>query len=111
MLRQCLEMTGEVKVVGSGIVSLHRESLPPLTLAEVLYVLGLKKNLVLVYTIEENFYEILFHDGKVLLFPRGSSITSSKVIGTRHERLYKFFFHLVRVLIHTTSNNNDLCEL
>jgi hypothetical protein len=46
----------------------------------------------------------------VLLFPRGSSITSAKVIGTRHERLYKFLFQLVRALIHTT-NNSDLCEL
>jgi hypothetical protein len=31
----------------------------------------------------------------VLLFPKGSSITSAKVIGTRHERLYKFLFHPV----------------
>jgi hypothetical protein len=72
----------EVKGVGSGTVSFHRESLSPLTLAEVLYVLGLKKNLVLVSTIEEKGYEVLFRDGQVLLFPRGSSITSAKVIGT-----------------------------
>jgi hypothetical protein len=101
----------EVKVVGSGTVSFHRESLPPLTLAEVLYVPGLKKNLVSVSTIEEKGYEVLFRDGQVLLFPRGSSITSAKVIGTRHERLYKFLFQPVRALIHTTSSNNDLCEL
>jgi hypothetical protein len=72
----------EVKVVGRGTVSFHRESLPPLTLAEVLYVPVLKKNLVLVSTIEEKVYEVLFRDGQVLLFPRGSIITSSKVIGT-----------------------------
>jgi hypothetical protein len=47
----------------------------------------------------------------VLLFPRGSSITSAKVIGTRHERLYKFLFQPVRALIHTTSSSSDLCEL
>jgi hypothetical protein len=47
----------------------------------------------------------------VLLFSRGSSITLAKVIGTRYERLYKFLFQPVRALIHTTSNNNDLCEL
>jgi hypothetical protein len=58
----------------------------------VLYVPGLKKNLVSVSTIEEKGYEVLFCDGQVLLFPRGSSITSAKVIGTRHESLYKFLF-------------------
>jgi hypothetical protein len=101
----------EVKVVGSGTVSFRRESLPTLTLAKVLYVSSLKKNLVSVSTIEENGYEVLFRDGQVLLFPRGSSITSTKVIGTRHERLYKFLFQPVRALIHTTSSSSDLCEL
>jgi hypothetical protein len=101
----------EVKVAGCGTVSFRRESLPPMTLTEVLYVPGLKKNLVSVSTIEEKGYEVLFHDGQVLLFPRGSSITSAKVIGTRHERLYKFLFQPVRALIHSTSSNNDLCEI
>jgi hypothetical protein len=92
----------EVKVVGSGTISFQRESLPPMILTEVLYVPGLKKNLVSVSTIEEKGYEVLFCDGQVLLFPRGSSITSAKVIGTRHERLYKFLFQPVRALIHST---------
>jgi hypothetical protein len=73
-------------VAGCGTVSFRRESLPPMTLIEVLYVPGLKKNLVSVSTIEEKGYEVLFHDGQVLLFPKGSSITSTKVTGTRHER-------------------------
>jgi hypothetical protein len=79
-------------VAGCGTISFRRESLPPMTLTEVLYVPGLKKNLVSISTIEEKGYEVLFRDGQVLLFPRGSSITSAKVIGTRHERLYKFLF-------------------
>jgi hypothetical protein len=65
----------EVKVAGCGTVSFRRESLPPMTLTEVLYVPGLKKNLVSVSTIEEKGYEVLFRDGQVLLFPIGSSIT------------------------------------
>jgi hypothetical protein len=79
-------------------------------LREVLYVPGLKRNLISVSSIEERGYEVLFHDGKVLLFPKGSSITSTKVIGSRHEKLYKLMFHLARTLFHSTSNN-DLCEL
>jgi hypothetical protein len=48
----------------------------------LLYVLGLKKNLVSVSAIEERGYEVLLRDGQVLLFPKGSSITSTKVIRT-----------------------------
>jgi hypothetical protein len=101
----------EVKVAGCGIVSFRRESLPPMTLTKVIYVPGLKKNLVSVSTIEEKGYEVLFRDGQVLLFPRGSSITSAKVIVTRHERLYKFLFQPVRALIYSTSSSGDLCEI
>jgi hypothetical protein len=81
-----------VKAVGSGTVSFQRESLPPMLSRDVLYVHGLKKNLISVSTIEERGYEVLFRDGQVLLFPKGSSITSAKVIGTRHEKLYKLMF-------------------
>jgi hypothetical protein len=81
-----------------------------MSLTEVLYVLGLKKNLVSVSVIEERGYEVLFCDGQVLLYPKGSSITLSKGIGTRHEKLYKLMFQPVRALIHTTKNS-DLCEL
>jgi hypothetical protein len=81
-----------VKAVGSGTVSFQKESLSPMLLREVLYVIGLKKNLVSVSAIEERGYEVLFHDGQVLLFPKGSSITLAKVIGTRHEKLYKLMF-------------------
>jgi transposase InsO family protein len=70
----------------------------------------LKKNLVSVFAIEERGYEVLFRDGHVLLFPKGSSITSAKVIGTRHEKLYKLMFQPTNALIHTT-NNSDVCEL
>jgi hypothetical protein len=81
-----------VKAVGCRNISFQRESLPPMLLTKVLYVPGLKKNLVLVSAIKERGYEVLFRDGQVLLFPKGSSITSAKVIGTRHEKLYKLMF-------------------
>jgi hypothetical protein len=99
-----------VKEVGSGTISFQRESLPPMLLRDVIYVPGLKKKLISVSTIEERRYEVLFHDGQVILFPKGCSITSGKVIGTRHEKLYKLIFQPAGTLYHTTSNN-DLCEL
>jgi transposase InsO family protein len=98
------------KAVGCGIVSIQRECVSPMLLREVLYVPSLKKNLVSIFAIEERGYEVLFRDGQVLLFPKGSSINSAKVFGTRHEKLYKLMFHPVKALFHSTSNS-DLCEL
>jgi len=74
---------------------------------DVLYVQSLKRNMISISTIEDRGYELVFFYGKVLLYLEGSSITSAKVIGIRHEKLYKFMFH---ALINIT-NNNDLCEL
>jgi hypothetical protein len=79
-------------------------------LREVLYVPGLKKNLILVSAFEERGYEVLFCDGRVLLLPKESNITSAKVIGTRHEKLYKLMFQPASALFHSTSSS-DLCEL
>jgi hypothetical protein len=70
-----------VRVVGCGTVSFQRDSLPPMLLRDVLYVPRLKKNLVSVSTIEDRGHEVLFRDGKVLLYPKGSPVTSAKVIG------------------------------
>jgi hypothetical protein len=99
-----------VKVVGSGIVSIQRESLHPMLLRDVLYFLGLKNNLVSISTIEDRGYEVLFLDWKFLLYPKGSFISSAKVIGIQHENLYELMFHPPRALMHST-NNNDLCNL
>jgi hypothetical protein len=46
----------------------------------------------------------------MFFYPKGSSITSTKVIWTRYENLYKLMFHPARALIHTTSSS-DLWEL
>jgi hypothetical protein len=51
----------EVKVAGCGTVSFRRESLPPMTLTEVLYVPGLKKNLVSVSILEDHFSQYLVY--------------------------------------------------
>ena len=49
-----------VRVVGIGTVSFQRESLPPLAVSEVLYVPGLRKNLISMSTIEDKGYEVTF---------------------------------------------------
>ena len=81
-----------VKVIGVGTISFQREFLPPLAVSEVLYVLGLEKNLILVSTIEDRGYEVTFRGGQVIMYSRGSSIESSKLIGVWHKKLYRFDF-------------------
>ena len=107
-----------VRAVGVGTISFQRESLPPLAVSEVLYVLGLRKNLIFVSTIEAKGYGVTFRGGQVIMYPKGSLIESGKVIGLCHERLYRFCFQPVGALVcsvedttQTTSDNRDLCEL
>jgi hypothetical protein len=99
-----------VKEFGSGIVSFQRDFLPPMLLRDVIYVRGLKKNLVLVSTIADRGNEVLFHNVHVFLYPNVYCVTSAKVTGIQHEKLYKLMLHPVRALMHST-NNGDLCEI
>ena len=55
-------------------------------------------------------YEVVFRDGYVLIHPKGSSVTITKMIEIRQEQLYRLMCQPVQALIHN-NNNNDLCEL
>ena len=48
---------------------------------DVLFVLGLKNNLISISTLEYRGYTVAFMDGQVLVWPNGSSIESTLVIG------------------------------
>ena len=50
-----------------GMVSFQREHGAPITLTDVKYVSGLKKNMVLVATLEDKGYNVVFSKGKVFL--------------------------------------------
>ena len=50
-----------------GTVTFKRDFGSPLRLADVLYVLGLRNNLVSIAVLEDHGYEVMFSKGKVLL--------------------------------------------
>ena len=71
-----------VKAAKHGTISFQRECMPPLVFRDVLYVLGLKKNLISVSSIQDRGLEVSFRGTKVLIHLKGSSVTSGRVIGT-----------------------------
>jgi hypothetical protein len=98
--------------VGRGTVAFQRESRPPISFRDVLFVPGLKKNLISVSSLQDRGLEVSFRGTKVLIHPKGSNIASGKVIGVRDGKLYRLLFHPLHALAASSSNNNsELCEL
>jgi hypothetical protein len=81
-----------VRVVGIVTITFRRDSMPPISFRDVLYVPGLKKNLISVYTLQDRGLEVTFRGTEVLIHPRGSSLASGQVIGVRDGKLFIFIF-------------------
>jgi len=71
-----LEDVSLVRVVGIGIVTFRRDGMPPISFSDVPYVPGLKKNLILVSTLQDRGLEVSFIGTKVFIQPKGSSLAS-----------------------------------
>jgi hypothetical protein len=72
---------------------------------DILYVPGLKNNLILVSSIQDRGFEVSFRGIKVLIHPKGSSVTFGRVIGTCEGNLYRLLFQPLHAL--ASSNNNS----
>ena len=81
-----------VRAVSVRTLTFDREPKPPLKVSDVLYVPGMRKNLISILALEGRGYEILFKRGQVLIYPRGAPADSARVIGVRHVKVYKFSF-------------------
>jgi len=78
---------GKYHVSSEGTVVFQREHGAPLTLTDVKYVPGLKKNLVSVAMLEDKGYDVVFSKGKAFL--RHIATSQFKRIGIRVKNLYK----------------------
>jgi hypothetical protein len=78
---------GRYSVTDIGTVTFQRESGSPLTLKDVMYVLGLKKNLVSVAMLEDHGYDVIFSKGKAFLHHIATG--QVKWIRVRVKNLYK----------------------
>jgi hypothetical protein len=76
-------------VKGVGTSSVQLDSDIPLQLSEVLYVPGMKRNLVSVSALEDKGYKVTFSEGKVLAWHKNLHMDSARVIGVRESSLYR----------------------
>jgi hypothetical protein len=75
-------------VKGVGSSSLQLNSGTPLHLSDVLFVPGMRMNLVSISTLENKGYKVAFFDGMFLAWNKNSSMEYARVIDVREDRLY-----------------------
>jgi hypothetical protein len=80
---------GTYDVKGFGSTSFQFQSGNIFHINEILYVPGLKKNLISVPVLESKGYSVAFSKGKALLWSSNEDISTAITIGTRESGLYK----------------------
>jgi hypothetical protein len=95
-------------VKGLGKASIKMESGNNVHLNNVLYVPGLKKNLVSISFLEDKGDRITFLDGKFLVWSKYSKIEDARVIEFREGRLYKLLGQNAQALVHDELNPSKL---
>jgi transposase InsO family protein len=79
-----------------------------LKMKDVLYVLGLKKNLLSISSLEKKGFKVAFIDGEVLMWAKGENLNEAIIIGSEENGLYKLKGHSEAAMTHTIENS---CEL
>ena len=76
-------------IKGVGEASYKLNSGKPIKMKEILYVPGLKNNLLSISTLDEKGYKVAFVDGQVLMWCRGKTFDDVVVIGVQEGGCYK----------------------
>ena len=72
----------------------------------VLYVPGLKKNLVSISALDKKG----LRDGQVLMWPKGKNIEDAIIIGEEEGGLYKLKGHSETTFVHESTDPSELCH-
>jgi hypothetical protein len=99
------------KIEGIGSISFTLESGARLHVDEVLYVLGLRKNLLSVATLEDKGYWVIFKDKKALLWAKGKHLSTAEPIGSRRGGLYIVTGQSVQALAHNATSSSKLWHI
>ena len=76
-------------VKGIGTCSIQLRTGVTLKLKDVLFVLGIKRNLVSIYELVDEGFQVTFNEDKVLYWPKYSNLKNAIIIGSRDGTLYK----------------------
>jgi hypothetical protein len=79
-----------------------------LKMKDVLYVPGLKKNLLSISALEKKGFRVAFIDGEVLMWAKGETLNEAIIIGNEENGLYKLKGHSEAAMTHAIENS---CEL
>ena len=75
---------------------------------EVLFVPGLKKNLLSISALDAKGMRVSFIDVQVIMWPKGKTINDAVVIGEQEGGLYKLKGHPKKALVHDSVEPNEL---
>ena len=95
-------------IKGSGDSSYKPDSGKSMKMKEVLFVPGLKKNLLSIYALDAKGIRVAFIDGQVIMWPKGKTIEDAIVIGEQEGGLYKLKGHPEQALLHDTVETNEI---
>ena len=76
-----------------GEASYKLKSRESMKMKEVLYVPGLKKNLLSISTLDKKSFRVAFIDDEVLMCPKGKTIDDTVILGVEERGLYKLKGH------------------
>jgi hypothetical protein len=99
---------GTYKIKGFGSTSFQFHSGNIFHIDEILFVPGLKNNLIFVPVLESKGYTVVFSKGKAFLWSSINDPSTAITIGTRECGLYKLSGQVIQALAHETINP---CEL
>jgi hypothetical protein len=97
-----------IKGVGVGESNHKLNSGNSLKMKDVLYVPGLKKNLLSISILEKKGFRVAFIDGEVLMWAKGETLNEAIIIGSEENGLYKLKGHSDATMTHAIENS---CEL
>ena len=80
-------------IKGSGESSYKLDSGKSMKMKDALFVLGLRKNLLSISTLDAKGMRVSFIDGQVIMWPKGKTINDAVVIGEHEGGLYKLKGH------------------
>ena len=95
-------------IKGSGESSYKLDSGKSMKMNNVLFVPGLKKNLLSISTLDAKGMRVAFIDGQVIMWPKGKTINDVVVIGEQEGGLYRLKGQPKQALVHDSVEPNEL---